>query len=97
MEPRVLCLRLSDHEFLNVGVGGPFSFVEHLVEEPWEAEVALALCPDPQALESAWFALGSDGGEIPRKCLMPLTDAVELVVWACRERKRPDWVRWEPV
>jgi hypothetical protein len=93
--PRAVGIELSGNEYLQLGLGGPWAFVEHVVDEPWKAEVAL---PHPEARkrpESVWFVCGGQGSEIPSQYLMPAAEAIEVVVQCLRlGGVSPGW-RWE--
>jgi hypothetical protein len=97
-EPRVVLVGISDTTYLHVGVGGPWAFVEHVVNVPWKAQVALPThgC-GVEKPTSVWFTCAGQGSEIPAKFLMPAAEAIELVVQLYRKGTLPDTVEWELV
>jgi hypothetical protein len=96
LEPRVVGVALSDKEYLHVGLGGMWAFVEHVVDEPWKAEVALSDLADVgQRPESVWFVCGRQGSEIPGQYLMATAEAIEVVVECLRLDRLPSAWRWE--
>jgi hypothetical protein len=97
LEPRVVGIELSGNEYLQVGLGGPWAFVEHVVDEPWKAEVALSRTDAGLKPESVWFVCGGQGSEIPAQLLMPAAEAIEVVVECLRlGGVSPGW-EWELV
>jgi len=98
LEPRVVGIGLSANEYLQVGLGGSWAFVEHVVDEPWNAQVALSgLATAGQKPESIWFVCGGQGSEIPSHYLMPTAEAIELVVQCLRLGRVPSDRQWELV
>jgi immunity protein Imm1 of predicted polymorphic toxin system len=97
LEPRVVGIELSGNEYLQVGLGGPWAFVEHVVDEPWKAEAALPRVGAGAKPESVWFMCGGQGSEIPARYLLPKVEAVEAVVECLRlGGASPAW-EWELV
>jgi hypothetical protein len=96
LEPRVFAVELSGNEYLHVGLGGAWAFVEHVVDEPWKAEVALSRLADAdQKPESVWFVCGGQGTEIPCQYLMPTAEAVDVVIeYFARGGAASSW-QWE--
>jgi hypothetical protein len=81
LEPRVIGIELSTSENLQIGLGGPWAFVEHVVDEPWKAEVAISRTSyTGQKSESVSFVCGGQDSEIPSRYLFPVTEAVEVLV-----------------
>jgi hypothetical protein len=98
-EPRVVAIDITDREYLHVGIGGRWAFVEQVVDEPWKAEVALPSDGDKgvEKPASAWFVCGGQGSEIPAKYLMPASEAIELLAGRFRQGTSPDTIQWELV
>ena len=97
LSPHVVSFRMADGEYLQVGIGGPWAFVEHCVDEPWRAEAAVrdpTVFPQPQP-ESVWFVCGGQDSEIPSEYLMPVTEAINLVAAVFRSGRLPESVQWE--
>jgi len=96
LAPRVVGVELTENEYLQVGLGGPWAFVEHVVDNPWKAEVALSRLSDAsQRPESVSFACGGQGSEIPSQYLMRLGEAIEVVVECLRLGGVPSGWQWE--
>ena len=69
-EPRVVLLDFSAKEFLHVGIGGQWGFVEYVVDEPWKAEIALSTECETNVAKpvSVWFLSNeARDTEIPAK------------------------------
>ena len=97
LEPRVAGVELPGNEYLHVGLGGPWAFVEHVVDEPWKAEAALPRAADGSKPESVWFVCGGQGSEIPARFLMPAAEAIDAVAECVRlSGASPGW-KWELV
>jgi hypothetical protein len=95
-EPRVVIVGISDSDSLQVGIGGEWAFVEHVVEQPWKAEVAIPKdeASDGPKPESVWFPVGGDSSEIPAEYLMPVAKAIELIAEYYRTGALPRDVGW---
>src|SRR5262245_25909793 len=52
LDPRVVGIELSAIKCLQIGLGGPWAFVEHIIDDPWKAEVALSRGDSRQKPES---------------------------------------------
>ena len=98
LEPRVVCIELSDVEYLQIGLGGPWAFVEHVVDEPWKAEIALSRSPEAeQKPGSVCFVCGDQESEIPAQYLMSSSEAFQVEAVCLRLcGAAPGW-RCEPV
>ena len=97
MPPRVVSVGAVGGGYLQVGIGGPWAFVEYCQDEPWRSEAAV---PDDDWLtteppDELAFACGGESSEIPGEYLMPVARAVSLVVKAMRAGKLPETVEWE--
>jgi hypothetical protein len=98
LEPRVVTFDINDYEYMHIGIGGRWAFVEYVVLEPWKAEVARAVefgVEKPSSLR--FLTCGASDTEILAKYLMPLSEAIELVVSFFRHGAPPDTVQWELV
>ena len=80
LEARVVGIELSSNEYLQIGLGGSWAFVEHIVDEPWKAEVALPRSITDSQPDSVWFVCGGQGSEIPAKFLLSKEEAIQIVV-----------------
>jgi hypothetical protein len=79
-------------------LGGPWAFVEHVVDMPWKAEVAVSRVTDADSRpESVWFVCGGQGSEIPSQYLMRTAEAIEVVVDCFRLGDIPSGWQWEVV
>jgi hypothetical protein len=97
--PRVVAVGPVGSGYLQVGVGGPWAFVEYCQDKPWRAEAAV---PAPSSRtaeppESVWYECGGQGSEIPGEYLLPIGRATDLVVEILYSGKLPQWVGWEPM
>jgi hypothetical protein len=97
LPPRVVSIGPAGAGYLQIGVGGPWAFVEFCRDQPWRSEAAV---PDPTSRgeeppESVWFACGGDSSEIGGEYLLPVGDAVALVAAILRSGTLPPSVRWE--
>jgi hypothetical protein len=98
LEPRIVQVDINSTEYLQIGIGGRWAFVQHVVLEPWKAEVALKVGIEVEKPSSLRFlACGAADTEIPAKYLMPISEAIELVVTMFRLGSLPDSVQWELV
>ena len=96
LEPRAIYIELSGGEYLHVGLGGPWGFVEHVVDEPWKAEIAVSRVPDTRPKpETAWFVCGGQGSEIPSQYLLPVAETIEVVIECFRLGAVASSWRWE--
>jgi hypothetical protein len=98
LEPRVVRFEMPGKECLQVGLGGAWAFVEHLLDKPWKAQAALSrLSGVDSRPESIWFVCGGQGTEIPSRYLMPTAEAIEVVVECLRVGEVPSGWNWELV
>lgn len=97
-EPRVVEVRMRPGEYLNVGIGGPLGFVEHVTNQPYCAETAVPRQPyaDPDGLGYVSFRCGGIGSEVDVERVMPVAEAVEIVLAVYRDGELPAWVKWQP-
>jgi hypothetical protein len=98
LEPRVVELVMRPGEYLNLGIGGPVAFVEHVTNEPYRAETAVPRQPytDPYGLGYVSFRCGRIGSEIDNEWIMPVAEAVEIVLSIYRNGELPAWGEWQP-
>jgi hypothetical protein len=95
LDPRVVGIEFSASACLQVGLGGPWAFVEHIIDDPWKAEVALSRSASGQKPESVWYTCGGQGSEIPAQYLMPVAEAIDVVAESLRlGGPAPGW-QWE--
>jgi Immunity protein Imm1 len=98
LEPRVIGIELSTNEYLQIGLGGPWAFVEHVVDAPWKAEVAISRTSDTSLKpESVSFVYGGQDSEISSGYLLPFAEAVEVLVEYFRTNAVPSTWQWELV
>jgi hypothetical protein len=95
--PRIVSLGPVGEGYLQVGIGGPWAFVEYNQDDPGRAEAAV---PDPSSFpdaqpESAAFECGGERSEIPGPYLIPAKRAVELIAEMLRTGTVSPSVRWE--
>jgi hypothetical protein len=88
---------MSENEYLQIGLGGPWAFVEHVVDTPWKAEVALARSRTLHRPEFVSFICGGQDSEIPGQYLMPTAEAIDIVVSCLHVRGASPECQWELV
>jgi hypothetical protein len=96
--PRVITVSiLSITDWLQVGLGGEWAYVECGSHNPWKAYIAVPSSQRHGRLvpESVWFSLGGDAGEIPAKYLMPVADAIDLVAEHYRQGAMSQRIEWD--
>jgi hypothetical protein len=72
--------------------------VEHVVDQPWKAEVAISrAASDREKPDTVSFILGGQDTEIPAQYLMPASEAIELVAEMFRCGGIPPQWNWELV
>jgi hypothetical protein len=95
-EPRIVGVDISENECLRIGIGGPWAFVEHVVDKPWKAQVALVReqfsTTRPDCVS---FLCGNQDTEIPGRLLMPVAEAIALLASFYSDEKWPDKIEWE--
>ena len=96
-EPRVVTVGVWDCDALQIGIGGEWGFVQHVVCEPWKAQIAIPRKDrtEGQKPESVTFLLGGAVSEIEAEFLMPVAEVIQLVLECYREGKLPPSVEWE--
>ena len=96
-EPRIVQVDLSTNEAIHIGIGGPWSFVQHVTLEPWLAELAMtkrAFDPKP---ESVWYSYCGELSEVPAKYLLPCAEAIEVVAAFFEQQAIPKEWQWEAI
>jgi hypothetical protein len=94
-DPRIVVVDINANECLNIGIGGPWAFVEHVVMEPCKAEVATTReigTEKPRSLR--FLSCGALDTEVLAESLMPVSEAIEVVAGIFRSGALPDNVHW---
>ena len=98
LSPRVVSINLSDNEYLQIGIGGISAFVEHVIENPWKAAVALSRYGAVNSLpDFVSFICGGQDTEVPSYMLMSALEAIDLVVEFATLGTSPPGQEWELV
>jgi hypothetical protein len=94
MEPRVVFVALSDNEYVHIGIGGAWAFVEHVIDEPWKCQHAVSNGAELKP-EFVSFIAGGQDSEIPSEALLPIAEAIELLTQFFQQNAVPTSWQWE--
>jgi hypothetical protein len=79
-EPRIVGIEISDNEHIQIGVGGSWACVQHVIDEPWKAQVALPRQECAGRPMAVSFVCGGQDTEVPAQFLMRPCEMIDLVV-----------------
>lgn len=96
LEPRMVCLEISANESYDVGIGGPWACVQHLMREPWAARMAV-LPASGNRPEVVCFMCGGQGTEVDCHYLIPVGQVIELLADCFLSGKPSSLAEWEEI
>ena len=96
-EPHQVHVDINTNEYIDIGIGGRWAWVQYVVNDPWLAKVARGTDEIQRPASLRFLADGALDTEITAKYLMPASKVIELVVHIFRLGALPDSVEWEVV
>jgi hypothetical protein len=100
LDPRIVKVEIDANQWLHIGIGGQWAFVEHICFEPWKPQIAVlnnrsALVGIPATIR--FQADGASDTEILAQYLIPVSEAIELVVHMFQGGTLPETIQWDLV